>query len=101
MTEEKKVMDAENLEEVTGGNSQGIDIYHDLDRFVAHRVKGVIHYNDTACLTMRMQPNGDIIWGVGWQNGDIILINKHINENGWLFAYKNGLYGYVNGAYVD
>ena len=87
------------LNNVAGGND-GMDSIHDLSRFIYRTVCNVVHYDDTACLTLRKSPNGEIISGIGWQNGDSILVHGSYSENGWLFAYANGIFGYVNGNYV-
>lgn len=97
MSEINKV-ENENLEEVAGGS--GCDSVHDLSRFIQRTVCNVVHYDSTSCLTLRKTPNGEIIYGVGWQNGDPILVHGSYSEGCWLFAYKNGIYGYVNGNYV-
>ena len=85
----------ENLESVSGGAAGG-DTLHDLSRFIQRTVCNVIHYDDTACLTLRRTPNGQIIPGIGWQNGEQILVHGQYKEDGWYFAYKNGKFGYVN-----
>ena len=96
MSDEKKALNENELEQVTGG--AGTDSIHDLKNFSERTVCNVIHWDDTACLTLRRSPDGSIIPGVGWQNGDKILIHKTYRENGWYFAYdrKSGKYGYVN-----
>lgn len=94
MDENKQAMNEEELEQVAGGANK--DDIHDLNNFVTKTVCNVIHYDDTACLTLRRSPNGSIIAGVGWQNGDPIRVHRTYRESGWYFAYKNGLYGYVN-----
>ncbi len=87
----------EELDTVAAGSSGGSDI-HDLSRFITRTVRNVIHYDDTACLTLRRTPGGEIIPGVGWQNGDPILVHGQYREDGWYFAYdsRTGKYGYVN-----
>ena len=85
-------MGDKSLEEAAGG-SRNHDYIHDLSRFIVRHVHGVIHYDDTSCLTMRKAP-------YGWQNGDEILVHGSYKENGWLFAYQKGKYGYVNANYV-
>ena len=95
--DEKKALNEEELEQVAGG-AVAYDAIHDLKNFVERTVCNVIHWDDTACLTLRRTPNGEIIYGVGWQNGDKILVHKTYKEQGWYFAYdkKTGKYGYVN-----
>lgn len=94
MDENKQALSDDQLEEVAGG--MGTDEIHNLKNFVNKKVCNVIHYDETACLTLRRTPNGTIIEGIGWQNGDTILVHKSYKEQGWYFAYKNGKYGYVN-----
>ncbi len=97
MSEEKKTpqeLNSEELNRVAGGQG-GNDLIHDLSRFVQRTVCNVIHYHDTACLTMSRSPNGSIIEGIGWQNGEPILVHGSYKEDGWYFAYKNGKFGYV------
>ena len=86
----------EELDQVSGGSRT--DSIHDLSRFIQRTVCNVIHYDDTACLTLRRTPNGAIIPNVGWQNGDPILVHGQYKEDGWYFAYHcgSGKYGYVN-----
>jgi len=95
MDEKKQALNEEALEEVAGGAAKKDDI-HDLSKFVKRKVKNVIHYDDTACLTLRRTPNGTIIQGIGWQNGEEILVHRTYKEQGWFFAYKKGKYGFVN-----
>ena len=92
-------MNEKDLQNVAGGQA-GYDRIHDLSCFIQRTVCNVVHYDDTACLTLRRTPNGEIIPNVGWQNGETILVHGSYSEDGWLFAYKNGLYGYVNPNYV-
>lgn len=64
---EKKAgsLSSEDLDQVSGGGSR-TDTIHDLSRFIQRIVCNVIHYDDTACLTLRTTPGGAIIPGVGW-----------------------------------
>ena len=91
------LVDDDELDTVAGGGLGKNDI-HDLSRFVQRTVCNVIHYNNTACLTMRKSPGGTIIPGVGWQNGDKIRVHGQYREDGWYFAYDKGTgkFGYVN-----
>ena len=94
MDDNKQALNEEQLEQVAGGANN--DYIHDLGNFLKKKVINVIHYDETACLTLRRTPGGTIIQGIGWQNGDTILVLKDYRESGWYFAYKNGKYGYVN-----
>ena len=91
----KEKMNAEDLQNVAGGQD-GYDWIHDLSCFIHRTVCNVIHYDDSACLTLRKTPDGVIIPNVGWQNGEHILVHGSYSEEGWLFAYKNGFFGFVN-----
>lgn len=94
---DKPTMNEEELEQVAGGAAAKDDI-HNLKNFIEKKVCNVVHYDDTACLTLRKTPNGVIIPKVGWQNGDPILVHKSYRQDGWYFAYhrKKNKYGYVN-----
>ena len=94
-----KKLNDEILSSVSGGAADE-DRLHDLSCFVKRTVCNVVKYDDTACLTLRREPNGAIIPGIGWQNGEHILIHGSYTENGWFFACKNGTYGFVDPRYV-
>ena len=95
--DENKALNEDELEQVAGG-AAAKDTIHDLSRFVERKVVNVIMYDKTACLTLRKTPNGDIIRGVGWHNGDKILVHGQYKEQGWYFAYEptSKKFGYVN-----
>ena len=93
-------MNEDILNNVAGGNA-GNDWIHDLSRFIYRTVCNVVHYDETACLTLRREPGGDIIPGIGWQNGDSILVHGSYSEGRWLLAYADGIFGYVDGNYVS
>ena len=96
MAEMMKV-NVEELEEAAGGKKK-YDYIHDPANFVKKEACNVIHYNSTACLTLRVEPNGAIIPGVGWQNGQAIYVHKTYKEDGWYFVLdkRTGKYGFVN-----
>ena len=89
----------EELSKAAGGQG-GYDHIHDLSAFIQRTVCNVVQYDSTACLTLRRSPNGEIVPGYGWQNGDPILVHGSYTEDGWYFAYKNGTFGFVNPNYV-
>ena len=108
-------MEAEELsddfmEEVAGGKGTPLsenekDKYHYRKNFVRRKVHGVKRYDATSELTLRSAPNGPVMYGYGWQNGETILINKYTStwRNGWVFAYseKNGgAFGYVDKRFI-
>ena len=88
----------EELDAVAGGRAEGSDSLRDLSNFITRTVCNVVRYDDTSCLTLRKTPNGAIIPGAGWQNGDTIPIHNDYTESGWYFAYDNktGKFGFVN-----
>lgn len=93
-----RLLSDEELDAVSGGaggNKSGI---FDLSRFTSRIVCNVVMYDDTACLTLRSAPSGAIIPGIGWKNGQRIMVHREYTENGWYFAYDNRTdkYGYVN-----
>ena len=94
-TEKKKApLGEEKLEHVSGGSCY--DYCHDLSQFVQRTVCRVVMYDTTRCLTLHRAPNGPVIPGFGWQNGDPILVHGQYKEDGWYFAYNGGVYDYVN-----
>lgn len=93
-----RLLSDEELDAVSGGaggNKSGI---FDLSRFTSRIVCNVVMYDDTACLTLRRTPSGAIIPGIGWKNGQRIMVHSQYTEDGWYFAYDNRTdnYGYVN-----
>ena len=95
--EEKNMrkLSLDEMETVAGGAPSGAGI-HDLSRFIQRTVCNVIHFDDSSCLPLCKAPNGDVIPGISWQNGDPILIHGQYTEDGWYYAFKSGKYGYVN-----
>ncbi len=96
MTDEKMraLSDAE-VEAISGGT----DDIHNLSNFSKRVVHGVVNYGPTSCLTFRREPSSSdsvIIHGIGFQNGDTLMVNMNFTENGYRLAYYNGKYGYVN-----
>ena len=93
-----RLLSDEELDAVSGGaggNKSGI---FDLSRFTSRIVCNVVMYDDTSCLTLRRTPSGAIIPGIGWKNGQRIMVHSQYTEDGWYFAYDNRTdnYGYVN-----
>ena len=73
LNKDSKKMDLAELDTVAGGAV--FDRIHDLNCFIVRTVCNVVHYDDTTSLTMRYEPGGDIVPGVGWQNGEQILVH--------------------------
>ena len=90
-----KELSLDEMETIAGGVQEN-DSLHDLSRFVQRIVCNVIHYDDTRCLPLQRTPGGAVIPGIGWQNGEPIMVHGQYKEDGWYFAYRNGRFGYVN-----
>ena len=93
-----RLLSVEELDAVSGGAGGNKSNIFDLSRFTRRTVCNVVMYDDTACLTLRSAPSGAIIPGIGWKNGEPIMVHREYTENGWYFAYDNRTdkYGYVN-----
>ena len=108
--EAAKELTDEVMEEVDGGRGTKLstnsrDKYHYKNNFVKRKVQGVVMYNSTAELTLRSKPNGPVMHGYGWKNGETILINRYTStwSGNWIFAYsrKNGgAFGYVDKRFI-
>ena len=97
-----RLLSDEELDAVSGGAGGNKSDIFDLSRFTSRIVCNVVMYDDTACLTLRRTPNGAIIPGIGWKNGEPIMVHREYTEDGWYFAYdkRTDKYGYVNPNYV-
>ena len=51
-------------------------------------------------LVMQERPGGDFM-STYFMNGESIYVNMRYAQNGYLLAYKNGVYGYVDMKYVN
>ena len=93
-----RLLSDEELDAVSGGVGGNKSYIFDLSRFTSRIVCNVVMYDDTACLTLRRTPGGPIIHGIGWKNGERIMVHSKYTENEWYFAYDNKTdkYGYVN-----
>ena len=89
-----RLLSDEELDAVSGGAGGNKSFIFDLSRFTSRIVCNV----DTACLTLRRTPGGPVIPGIGWKNGEPIMVHSQYTEDGWYFAYDNRTdkYGYVN-----
>ena len=93
-----RLLSDEELYAVSGGAGGNKSDIFDLSRFTIRTVCNVVMYDSTSCLTLRSAPSGAIIPGIGWKNGEPIMVHREYTEDGWYFAYDNrtGKYGYVN-----
>lgn len=94
-----RLLSDEELDTVNGGAGGNKSDIFDLSRFTRRIVCNVVMYE---CLTLRRTPSGAIIPGIGWKNGEPIMVHREYTEDGWYFAYDNRTdkYGYVNPNYV-
>lgn len=91
-------MNKKETEQVAGGSG---DSWHDLGNYTWGTVHDVVDYGPgtDSKLTLRDNPNGNIISGYGWQNNDSIRVNPITRDGNWIMAYC-GIYGWVNANYV-
>ena len=99
MTDTNKI-NGQELENVTGGNDGLVN-----GSWVYGTVHGVIHYDSTACLTLRNAPDGAVMYtdagkAMGWQNGDTIAVQPSSRTGNWIRANYGGCFGWVNTNYV-
>ena len=85
-----RLLSDEELDAVSGGAVGNKSYIFDLSRFTSRIVCNVV--------TLRRTPSGAIIPGIGWKNGERIMVHREYTEDGWYFAYDNRTdkYGYVN-----
>ena len=96
MTDEFKKIDNEHLEEAAGGNSYVPNDYvHDLNNYVYRTVT----VPAGTCLQMQVTPNGKFMSQM-YNQGDAIFVHDTFWENGYLLAFRNGVYGFVDAKYV-
>ena len=85
----------EELEQVAGGNSRN-DTMYNLS-YYAYRTVSV---PAGTLLVMQEKPRGNFL-STYYTNGESIFVNMRYAENGYLLAYKDGVYGYVDMQYVN
>ena len=85
-----RLLSDEELDAVSGGAGGNKSYIFDLSRFTSRIVCNVV--------TLRRTPSGAIIPGIGWKNGEPIMVHSQYTEDGWYFAYDNKTdkYGYVD-----
>ena len=84
----------EELERVAGGESMQ-DTRYNLN-YYAYRTVSV---PQGTLLVMQERPGGDFM-STYYMDGEAIFVNMRYSENGYLIAYKNGVFGYVDMKYV-
>ena len=85
----------EELERVAGGDSLQ-DTMYNLSYYAWRTVTVPLGM----LLVMQEQPGGTFM-STYYNNGDSIFVNMRYALNGYLLAYKDGVYGYVDMQYVN
>ena len=83
------------LEQVVGGGSVQ-DTMYNLNYYEYRTVSVPMG----TLLVMQERPGGDFM-STYFTNGESIYVNMRYAQNGYLLAYKNGVYGYVDMQYVN
>ncbi len=91
---EEKRLNNEELEQVAGGVSD--DTKYNLS-YYAYKTVSV---PPGTLLVMQEKPGGEFM-STYYMDGESILVNMRYAKNGYLLAYKNGVYGFVDMRYVS
>ena len=94
MSEMEKI-NQEEEKEIAGGAVTPDEI-HNLKNFVTRTVGGL---PAGTYLQMQVRPNGPFMRQM-YSNGEPIFVNAFYSESGYLLAFKNGIYGFVDAKYV-
>ena len=84
----------EELEGVAGGGS-----IQDTKYNLSYYAYKTVSVPMGTLLVMQESPGGAFM-STYYSDGEPILVNMRYAENGYLLAYKNGVYGYVDMKYV-
>ena len=95
MSENKSLTNELELENVAGGAVTPDEI-HNLKNYV---YKTVANLPMGTCLQMQTTPNGAFM-STMYYNGEPIFVNGFFSQSGYLLAFKNGIYGFVDSRYV-
>ena len=87
-------MSNEELENITGGAVIPDEI-HNLNNFTYRTV--VVPAGTQ--LVMQNTPGGSFM-STSYTNGEPIFVNSFFSQAGYLLAFKNGIYGFVDAKYV-
>ena len=88
-------LNSNELEQVVGGGSLQ-DTMYNLNYYEYRTVSVPVG----TLLVMQERPGGDFM-STYFTNGESIYVNMRYAQNGYLLAYKNGVYGYVDMQYVN
>ncbi len=99
----------EDMSQLAGGvglSNNRNDKKHYRGNFIKKHVHGVVHYDGASELTIRKTPGGTPYYGAGWQNNQIILVNRYKStwrgKWAWCFSTKKGgVFGYVDSKYFS
>ena len=92
--EEKIRENSEELENAAGGYVTQDEV-HNLNNFVYRTV--VVPAG--TLLVMQNSPGGSFM-STSYSNGESIFVNSFFSQAGYLLAFKNGIYGFVDAKYV-
>lgn len=88
-------LNSNELEQVVGGGSVQ-DTMYNLNYYEYRTVSVPMG----TLLVMQERPGGEFM-STYFTNGESIYVNMRYAQNGYLLAYKNGVYGYVDMQYVN
>ena len=88
-------LSSKELEGVAGGDSIQATKYN-----LSYYAYKTVSVPMGTLLVMQEAPGGAFM-STYYSNGDSIFVNMRYAENGYLLAYKNGVYGYVDMKYVN
>ena len=102
MSEEKKKLDMQDLENAAGGNAGAFGPVDDVHNLAYYDEHVVAHLPEGVCLVMKSThgPNGIPMAGHAFYNGDRIWVHNRYWEGRCFLAYDNGDFGYVDARYV-
>lgn len=91
----KNIANEAELENAAGGAVIPDEI-HNLKNFVS---RTVVNLPMGTFLQMQARPNGTFMSQM-YSNGEPIFVNAFYSEAGYLLAFRNGIYGFVDAKYV-
>lgn len=95
MSEEKNITNEMELEDAAGGYVTPDEI-HNLNNFT---YRTVCNLPVGTFLQMQNSPNGGFLSPM-YSNGQPIFVNSFFSEGGYLLAFRDGIYGFVDAKYV-
>ena len=92
---EDVVLNNAELEHVAGGAASQDTMYN-----LSYYAYRTVSLPQGTLLVMQESPGGAFM-STYFEDGESILVNMRYAEVGYLLAYKNGVYGYVDMHYVN